>query len=338
MGFAETYVAVNEKFYCFPLVKAVIGVEFANLYDAKYFKRLVDKFAFGGDPKQVLKEEKKKYGLQSYKLSRPNLFVRKQHNGWNPITQTFSIKEFPTEFKIILKKAGFKKKHLKKKETAIVIYEYLLKHTEIEEDMLTKKEPARQQTGGAGSYYPSDSDAGIVRPKFSDPPSGERLTLSYRKALDASLSTDKVESQTDGHGLLKSGSRSELMTAPAGIQSQSTFGDNLRQSLPQPSMPRVPAAPPLRGGAPRAPPMRPRTNRPRAPPVKAPARPRAPQNRPPPKQELSLQEQLQARLGGLKKVDQSAIQKEKQQSRLTGQQEMKLTAQMATLAQQLSAR
>ena len=67
MGFAETYVAVNEKFYCFPLVKAVIGVEFANLYDAKYFKRLVDKFAFGGDPKQVLKEEKKKWFLDDAK-------------------------------------------------------------------------------------------------------------------------------------------------------------------------------------------------------------------------------------------------------------------------------
>ena len=46
------------------------------------------------------------------------------------------IKEFPSEFKLILKKAGFKKKHLKKKETAIVIYEYLLKHTEIEEEIL----------------------------------------------------------------------------------------------------------------------------------------------------------------------------------------------------------
>ena len=64
------------------------------------------------------------------------MFLRKQHNGWDPITQTFNIKEFPSEFKLILKKAGFKKKHLKKKETAIVIYEYLLKHTEIEEEIL----------------------------------------------------------------------------------------------------------------------------------------------------------------------------------------------------------
>ena len=84
--------------------------------------------------------------------------------------------------------------------------------------------------------------------------------------------------------------------------------------------------------------MRPRASRPRAPPAKTPVRAKAPANRPPPKAEPTLQEQLQSRLGNLKKVDHSQIQQEKQQSRLTGQQEMKLTAQMATLAQQLSAR
>ena len=136
VNFADTYSAVNDKFYSFPLVKIVIGVEFANLYDAKYFKRLVDKFSFSGEARSVVKEEKRKYGLQNYKLSRPASFLRKQHNGWNPITQTFNIKEIPTEFKIILKKAGFKKKHLKKKETALEIYDYLLKNTDIEEDML----------------------------------------------------------------------------------------------------------------------------------------------------------------------------------------------------------
>ena len=76
-------------------------------------------------------------------MSRPHIFVRKQHNGWDPISQTFNVKEFPTEFKIILKKAGFKKKHLKKKETAIVIYEYLLKNKDVEEDMLQKKDLSR---------------------------------------------------------------------------------------------------------------------------------------------------------------------------------------------------
>lgn len=38
----------------------------------------------------------------------------------------------------MLKKAGFKKKHLKKKETAIEIYQYLLTQTNIDVDMFTQ--------------------------------------------------------------------------------------------------------------------------------------------------------------------------------------------------------
>ena len=128
------------------------------------------------------------------------------------------------------------------------------------------------------------------------------------------------------------------MTAPAAILSQKSLGGDLRQSMAVASMPRAPAAL-TQHGPPRAPPMRQRTNRPRPSAAKPPVRANAPQSRPPPRQELSLQEQLQQRLGGLKKVDASQIQKEKAQTKiLTGQQEMKLTAQMATLAQQLSKR
>ena len=59
--------------------------------------------------------------------------------------------------------------------------------------------------------------------------------------------------------------------------------------------------------------MRPRTNRPRAPVAQAPAnKPRANvARRPPPANVPSLQEQLQSRLGALKKVDASVIEKEK---------------------------
>ena len=73
--------------------------------------------------------------------------------------------------------------------------------------------------------------------------------------------------------------------------------------LSQPNIPRV-ARPPMRG-PPRAPPMRPRVSRPRAPVAKPPVRPRASNaNRlPPPENKPSLEEQLQARLGGLKKLD-----------------------------------
>jgi len=67
----------------------------------------------------VIKEERKKYGNPAYMISGPTNFIRKQQTGWNPVTQTFSIKDCPKDFIKMLKKAGFKKKYLKKPETAI---------------------------------------------------------------------------------------------------------------------------------------------------------------------------------------------------------------------------
>ena len=43
------------------------------------------------------------------------------------MTQTFILGEIPKEIKTLLKKAGFKKKDLKMKETALAIYEILLR-------------------------------------------------------------------------------------------------------------------------------------------------------------------------------------------------------------------
>jgi len=48
--------------------------------------------------------------------------------GWNPVTQVFDVKSVPKEIKNILQKAAFKKKHLKEKETALAIYEFLMKN------------------------------------------------------------------------------------------------------------------------------------------------------------------------------------------------------------------
>jgi len=60
------------------------------------------------------------------------MFERKEHAGWDPVSQTFILNEVPKEIKILLKKAGFKKKDLKKKETALAIYEVLLRGIEFE--------------------------------------------------------------------------------------------------------------------------------------------------------------------------------------------------------------
>ena len=139
VGFSEKYTHVRDKFYSFPILKAQLGVEFSNLNDALYFKKLVDRFSFKGEPGKVVKEEKKKYGTAAYRLTAPLTFKRKQQDGWNPVTQTFSIKDCPKEFIALITKAGFKKKHLKKPETALYIYEYLLNNPDFEADMLTKE-------------------------------------------------------------------------------------------------------------------------------------------------------------------------------------------------------
>ena len=37
VNFKTHYTYICDKFYCFPLVKAVLGLEFASLHDATYF-------------------------------------------------------------------------------------------------------------------------------------------------------------------------------------------------------------------------------------------------------------------------------------------------------------
>lgn len=88
-----------------------------------------------GDPiplEEVVKTHKSKLGNSSYDISKPLSFERKEHAGWDPISQTFILNEVPKEIKMLLKKAGFKKKDLKKKGTALAIYEILLREIDFE--------------------------------------------------------------------------------------------------------------------------------------------------------------------------------------------------------------
>ena len=68
--------------------------------------------------------------MPSYNISRPISFEKKEHAGWDPMSQTFILADIPKEIKTLLKKAGFKKKDLKSKETALAIYEILLREVE----------------------------------------------------------------------------------------------------------------------------------------------------------------------------------------------------------------
>jgi len=60
------------------------------------------------------------------------------------VSQTFDIKFCSKEFLQLIKKAGFKKKYLKKPESAAQIYQYLLDNPDFENSMLTK-EPEHEE-------------------------------------------------------------------------------------------------------------------------------------------------------------------------------------------------
>jgi hypothetical protein len=117
---------LREKFYCFPLQKIILGIQFAYKDDAESFHQLVNQFCFSGEPKEVAKEEKKKLGLHSTAITKPKTFGKKEYEGWNPITQTFNLKKLPDSIKKLLKKAGVKPKSLKDKDTALKIFKGLI--------------------------------------------------------------------------------------------------------------------------------------------------------------------------------------------------------------------
>lgn len=58
----------------------------------------------------------------------------------------------PKEIKLLLKKAGFKKKDLKSKETALAIYEILLKEIDLDSGSKAQN-PTVNRSGSIGSMY-----------------------------------------------------------------------------------------------------------------------------------------------------------------------------------------
>ena len=46
VNFVKHYTQLNDKFFCFPIISAVIGIEFANANDAATFQLLIEKYCF----------------------------------------------------------------------------------------------------------------------------------------------------------------------------------------------------------------------------------------------------------------------------------------------------
>eukprot|EP00350_Pseudokeronopsis_sp_OXSARD2_P011232 CAMPEP_0170564854 /NCGR_PEP_ID=MMETSP0211-20121228/75283_1 /TAXON_ID=311385 /ORGANISM="Pseudokeronopsis sp., Strain OXSARD2" /LENGTH=203 /DNA_ID=CAMNT_0010884857 /DNA_START=14 /DNA_END=625 /DNA_ORIENTATION=- len=141
LNFQDYYKVLSENFHCFPLEKVVVGIEFSDTSEASSFEKLIEKYSFKADNVPLLiKEESLKVGVQNLEIGRPTTFSKEEHAGWDPISQTFIINELPKDIKVMLKKAGFKRRDLKNKETALAIYEILLKEVNFE----NKEKPISQ--------------------------------------------------------------------------------------------------------------------------------------------------------------------------------------------------
>lgn len=63
---------------------------------------MVEKFAVnaeGGDIRQIIKEEKQKFGNTKFSISLPLMIEQTQHAGWDPVGQTFNTHDMPKEIK-----------------------------------------------------------------------------------------------------------------------------------------------------------------------------------------------------------------------------------------------
>jgi len=60
-------------------------------------------------------------------VSRPYTFVKRDTAWFDPLTQTFNLKELPSEIKNLIKQIGYKKKDLTNPEKAKPIYDIIQK-------------------------------------------------------------------------------------------------------------------------------------------------------------------------------------------------------------------
>mmetsp|Transcript_41555 Transcript_41555/g.30546 ORF Transcript_41555/g.30546 Transcript_41555/m.30546 type:complete len:252 (-) Transcript_41555:603-1358(-) len=152
INFAKHYRVLTENFHCFPLEKVIVGIEFSDSSEASAFEKLIDRYSLKAESvPELIKEESQKVGAQNLDIKRPTSFSKEEHAGWDPITQTFILNELPKDIKILLKKAGFKRRDLKNKETALAIYEILLKEVNFE-----NKEKSSSQDPSLAFKVPSD--------------------------------------------------------------------------------------------------------------------------------------------------------------------------------------
>ena len=73
-----------------------------------------------------MKELQALHITENARISKPFSFFRKDHAGWNRENGTFDLKDVPGEIKLLLKRAGIRKRDMKNKDTALLIYKKII--------------------------------------------------------------------------------------------------------------------------------------------------------------------------------------------------------------------
>lgn len=149
VNFHLKYMEINDVFHCFPIEKLIIGIEFSQVTDASTFKNIIQQYSIKMEEYEQLKEPKE----IKYSISKPISFHKKEYSGWDPVNQIFVLSELPREIKELLKKAGYKKKDLRRKDTALAIYELLVKEIDFNNVTRMDKKIQARTTSNLESLY-----------------------------------------------------------------------------------------------------------------------------------------------------------------------------------------
>ena len=84
----------------------------------------------------------------------------------------------------MLKKAGFKKREMKKPDTAMQIYQYLITNPDFEQDMLTKDAPEPMANDRSMSQHDTTHNSSMMI---------QRLGSAFQKRIEVKLGDTKNE-------------------------------------------------------------------------------------------------------------------------------------------------
>mmetsp|Transcript_20061 Transcript_20061/g.22712 ORF Transcript_20061/g.22712 Transcript_20061/m.22712 type:complete len:594 (+) Transcript_20061:49-1830(+) len=186
--FKEHYHELNEYFHCFEIDGGYVGFSFSDSKDASKFKTQINLYSDKGEreieiehtqsaPLRETDKKKKKGGWFNlfrkkkrdeeeedekfeFVISKPTMVQHNDHISWDPVNQCFILDNLSPDLKRIFKNAGIRKKDLKDKESALIIFKTLINTNTFEkvpEDLQNMTEGGTNAEGGEGTGHDEDA-------------------------------------------------------------------------------------------------------------------------------------------------------------------------------------